>query len=320
LSSLAVENPGAPAAGAHDAVRVQRRILSWSSPEMLTMGALLGLAFGALFFRWFWRQHLFSSSAMQDWGHAYFIPLISGYMIYLNRAQLAKIRPEVFWPALAPLVLGIMSYFFFVGARVKGGHMIEGWAILLTLFGVVLLVCGPRAMRYLFLPIAFLMFGITISQMVMIQLTFPLQLIASQGAYGVLSVVGAIAGFTADVGGNSITLIDSAGRQIPLNVAEACSGMRMVIAFFALGAAMALLALPSWWQRVVLLMLAAPVAILLNVGRVSVLGLLSLADPNLASGEAHSLIGTLLLVPGLLLFLFIAWSLKKVVTPPEAGA
>ena len=175
-------------------------------------------------------------------------------------------------------------------------------------------------MRYLFLPIAFLIFGITISQMVMLRLTFPLQLIASQGAYAVLSVIGALAGFSADVGGNSITLIDSSGKAIPLNVAEACAGMRMVIAFFALGAAMALLTLPAWWQRVVLLMLAAPVAILLNIGRVSVLGLLSLADPNLAAGEAHTLIGTLLLIPGLLLFMFIGWSLKKVVTPTGAGA
>ena len=42
-----------------------------------------------------------------------------------------------------------MSYFFFVASRFTGGHMIQGWALLLTLFGLVLLLLGPRAMRYL---------------------------------------------------------------------------------------------------------------------------------------------------------------------------
>jgi exosortase len=325
LSSLAVEIPSAPAASrpgppAPEVVRVKRAQPGWTSPETILMGSLLAVSFAGLFFRWFWRQHLFSAGAMQDWGHAYIIPLISGYLIWMRRQELASVRPTVFWPGLAPMLLGIMSYFFFVGARVTGGHMIQGWAMLLTLFGVVLLMAGPRAMRHLFLPVAFLVFGITISEMVMIRLTFPLQLVASQGAYVVLSVIGALTGFTADLAGNNITVISSSGAAVPLSVAEACSGMRMVIAFLALGGALALLTLPHWWQRVVLMLTAAPVAILLNIGRVSVLGVASLANPEFARGEAHMLIGQLLLVPGLFLFLAIGWALKRVVKPQEAKA
>jgi exosortase len=322
LSSLAIENPTTAPAPAHAArvVRVHRPAPAWTSPEAVLMGGLLGLSFAGLFFRWFWTQGLLSAERMQDWGHAYFIPLIAGYLVWQKRAELSRIRPAVFWPGLAPMLLGIMSYFFFVGARVTGGHMIQGWAVLVTLFGVVLLVCGARAMRHLFLPVAFLIFGVTVSDMLMLRLTFPLQLIASQGAYVVLSVIGALTGFTADLAGNTITLISSGGRSIPLSVAEACSGMRMVVAFFALGGATALLSLPAWWQRVTLMLLAAPVAIVLNIARVSVLGLLSLADAELSKGEAHMFIGQLLLIPGLFLFLAVVWSLKRVVKPVSERA
>jgi exosortase len=293
------------------------------TPEAAAATALLAAAFAGLFFRWFYTQHLFSSNQMEDWGHAYVIPLISLYLIRQSRDALARVKPETFWPGLAPFLLGIMCYFFFVASRFTGGHMIQGWAVILTLFGLVLLLLGPRAMRYLFIPIAFLVFGVTVSDMIMIRLTFPLKLIASQGAYLVLSVIGAFAGFSADVNGNMLHVITSSGTDIPLNVADACSGMRTVVAFFALAASAAVLGCRQWWQRVALLLLAAPVAILINVGRVATLGLLSLADPNLASGQAHTLIGTLLLIPGLLLFMGIIWALNRAVhdeRPPKPGA
>jgi hypothetical protein len=47
--------------------------------------------------------------------------------------------------------------------------------------------------------------------------------------------------------------------------------------------------------------------------RVTVLGLLTLVDPNLAAGNAHTLIGTILLVPSLALFLGVVWALNRVV-------
>jgi exosortase/archaeosortase family protein len=98
--------------------------------------------------------------------------------------------------------------------------------------------------------------------------------------------------------------------------------MRMVIAFLALGAAVAVLACSEWWQRILLILLATPIALLLNVVRVVVLAMLSLIDPDLATGDVHMLIGTLLLVPGLFLFLGVVWALNRVIADdePTAGA
>lgn len=283
----------------------------------LVMTCVVAVAFFGLFYRWFLRQNRWSWTQPEDWAHAYFIPLISLYLLYQYRHELARARVEPFWPGLAPMLLGIMCYLTFsVGAM--GNHMFQGLSIILTLFGLVLLLLGTEVIRSAFIPIAYLVFGITISQKIMIAITFQLQLLASKGAWVVMSIVGAPLGISAEAQGNVLTVVSSSGVEHPLNVADACSGMRMVIAFFALGAAVALIACKQWWQRVALILLAAPVALVMNIIRVAVLGGLSLVNDELSKGQTHTLIGTLLLVPGLGLFMLIVWSLNRMVQEPAA--
>jgi exosortase len=188
--------------------------------------------------------------------------------------------------------------------------------MLLTLGGLVLLLFGPRVFGFTILPIAYLGFAVTISERVMIEITFRLQLLAARGSWILLNMLG----IDTDIEGNVLNVFQSStGEMHPLNVAEACSGMRMVIAFIALAGAMALFSVTRWWKRVALVLLAVPVAVLMNVIRVAVLGLLTLVDPDLASGDAHMLIGTVLLVPAFGLFLLGGWIINKV-EPEEARA
>jgi len=287
-----------------------------SAPGLTFVGVLLFVYVG-LFWRWFERQHLLSASQLEDWGHAYLIPVISLYLVWKRREELSRVAFTTFWPGLIPVLLGVMGYFYaVVGIR---NHMVEGLFVILTVFGLTLLLLGPAAMRWLFLPIAFLAFGVTLSERIMIEITFQLQLLASQGSWVMLGVIGAIAGFSIELDGNTISVITAGGEIHPLNVAEACSGMRMVVAFYALGGAAALVGCTQWWQRIALLLLAGPVALLMNMVRVTVLGLLTLVDPNLAAGNAHTLIGTILLVPSLALFLGVVWALNRVVDTGDAS-
>ncbi len=301
--------------------RASPRVLGLLTPTGAVMVGVLAAAFLGLFYRWFLKQHQHSWHALEDWGHAYVIPLISGYLIWRHREDLAKLRASVFWPGLAPFALGIVTYF--AGVITIRNHMIQGFAIVLALFGLTLLLAGPRFMRYLFIPIGYLVFSVTVSEQIMLAITFKLQLIASKGGYLLLSILGQGLGmwdwFSVTIDGNRLDILYR-GTLIPMNVAEACSGMRMVVAFLALSVAVALIACRQWWQRVLLMLLAAPVAILMNVVRVTVLGLVSLADPNLASGDAHTVIGTILLFPSLLLYLGIVWVLNRVIESPEEEA
>lgn len=293
------------------------RVLGVFTPAGAVMAGALALAFVGLFFRWFHLQHLHSLDALDDWGHVYIVPLFSAYLVWRERARINAVAPEVFWPGLAPLLLGVMAYFFcVVGVR---NHMLQGGAMILTLLGLVLLLLGPSLLRPLFVPIAFLVFGVSVSPQIMIELTFPLQLVASYGASVVLGALSLFTDFTVDAKANVITVTNAAGVARELDVAAACSGMRMVVAFIALAGVTAILGCRFWWQRAALMLLAAPVAILINIGRVAVLGLLTLSDPDLAKGGAHTAIGTLLLAPGLLLFLLVVKALNKAVTDAKAS-
>ncbi len=311
MSSVATKVSGQTAPGS--ASRSPFAALA-TGPGMAYVGILL-VTYVGLFWRWFERQHLFSWSKLEDWGHAYLIPVISLYLVWQKREELARAEFRTFWPGVVPVLVGIAGYFYaVVGIR---SHMVEGLFVILTVFGLTLLLLGTQAMRYLFLPIAFLVFGVTLAERVMIEITFALQLLASQGSWVMLGIIGMPFGFSVELDGNTLHVVTNAGEVHPLNVAEACSGMRMVVAFYALGGAAALVGCSQWWQRIALLLLAGPVALLMNMVRVTVLGLLTLVDPELAAGNAHTLIGTILLVPSLMLFLGVVWALNRVVDSPE---
>lgn len=293
----------------------QTRVLGLFTREGVSIGLICLVGFGLVFFRWFLHQGQISIAHMQDWGHSFVIPLIAGYMIWQRREQIARTSTSVFWPALVPFLLGILAYAY--NLFMVRNHMLQGLSMILSLGSLVLLMLGPGVFRYLFLPIAYLVLMITIAESIMLAVTFKLQLLASQGSWLLLNLIGSPFGwFSVDIDGNTLQILTSSGETLPMNVAEACSGMRMVVAFYALAVAVALLGSSQWWQRIALVLLAGPVAIFMNIVRVTVLGLLMLVNPDLASGDAHTLIGTILLVPSLGLFLGLAWILNRLISEP----
>lgn len=280
--------------------------------------AVLGVAFLILFYRWVFRQGEISVMKLEDWGHALVIPIISGYLLWRQRERIAATPTSVFWPAFVVFLLGILSYVYCL-INIQN-HMLQGASLVLTLGGLVLWLTGPLMLRHAFLPIAYLVLAITIAESIMLGVTFQLQIVATKGAWVLLNMIGQPFGwFSADATGNVIEIITTGGEILPMNVAEACSGMRMVVAFYALAGAVALLGTTQWWQRIALMLLAGPVAVLMNMVRVTVLGLLMLIDPDLAAGDAHMVIGTILLFPSLLLFMAIVWALNKIIEPGEPG-
>lgn len=305
-TSGSMQRPGGLGGGAPGA-----RVWGLFSRSGLVATVLLTGAFVGLYFRWFLTQGEMSSKKMEDWGHAFVIPLISGYVIWLRREAIARCPIRAYWPGLIPLLLGAYAYFFFLVGLPN--HMLAGGAMLLALFGAVACVGGTALLKHVFAPIAFLGFGVTISERIMTNVTFKLQMISSDGAFVLLSLLGAALGFSTEVEGNVLTVTTAAGVEHAMNVAEACSGIRMVVAFVALSGAVALIGCNEWWKRSALLLISVPVAVFMNVIRVTVLGLLTLRDPRLAEGQAHMLIGVLLLVPSLLLFMGVLWALNRVV-------
>ena len=97
--------------------------------------------------------------------------------------------------------------------------------------------------------------------------------------------------------GSIINVIYKGIKMEPgLDVADACSGMRLLMAFVALGVAMAYLHWRPVWQRLVLLASTIPIAIVCNIVRVTITGFIYiLGDPKYAQGIYHDMLGMLML-------------------------
>jgi exosortase len=209
-------------------------------------------------------------------------------------------------------------------------HMARGYAMILAMFGLALFLAGPRAMAVLWVPIAYLVFSVKVSQRIWQQVAQQLQDIAAAGSTVTLKSFAAVMNFDIMAEGNQITLLIPEAQGLatyPINIAEACSGLRMLMAFVALGTALAFAWDRRWWQRLTIILSTVPIAIAVNIGRVTGLGLLYLVNPSLAQGETHIFVGMLMLIPAAMLLLGVGWLLDKIVIeeplteqhPPEGA-
>jgi exosortase len=179
-----------------------------------------------------------------------------------------------------------------------------------TLGAVVLFLGGWRLVKYVWLPIAFLVFAVPVPVRYYVRLTMPMQKLAAGVAGGLLGLVPEletnVEGVVIDVTYRGIELTPA------LDVAEACSGMRLLMAFLALGVAMAYLHYRPIWQRIVLLASTIPIAILCNVVRVTVTGFIYvLIHPKYTQDIYHSILGLAMLPLAFGLYGFLAWFMSS---------
>ena len=282
----------------------------------------LGLLFFVLHREFLWRMYRIATGEWGgDWSHALLIPLISVYFVYQHKTELIRTVTRVYWPGLVVLFLGLGGFAFWIYPG--RNDMFQGYCMIISLFGLVLFLFGPRMMRLLWFPILYLSIGVRVAPRLWDAIAAKLQFIAAQAAAVVLKLAGLLLNFNAEVRGSTIELwfVDN-GRVVKegLNIAEACAGLRMLMAFVALGVAMAYISSRPWWHRLILVLLTIPVAIAVNVGRVSALGVLyAKVNREMASGDFHTMIGLFMLIPAALVFLLIGWVLDRIVVEDESS-
>jgi len=293
-------------------------VLQFTPAQAWIAGGVLLAILVAVFWD-FWRmQVLIAIEQPSDWGHTLLIPFISAWFVWMRREQLLAKPFKPAWFGLAIVIVGLAWYVLaLLGPSNVAHHNTRGLGVFTTISGLCLLLFGWRAAKWLWFPVAYwAVFGQSIGRQALELVTLRLQDWAAGGAYFLLNGIG----FETDIAGNVLTVYTSSGEAHPLNVAEACSGMRMLVAFMALGVAMAFVGLDRWWQRVALVLAGVPVAIAVNILRVATLGLLSLRNVNLIEGEFHHFIGMVWLVPAFLMYLGVQWCLSALAEPFTAPA
>ncbi len=238
------------------------------------------------------------------WSHGFVVPIISGYFIWMKWDILRKLTPKPSWVGLAVLIFGVVGQMLF---RSTGTLPMSHLSIVVVLFGAVLFLFGWEFLKILWLPVGFILFALPPPAALYSAMTSPMQLLAAQLGVALLPLFGA-SGFREGV----IINVQSGSKIVPLNVEEACSGMRMLVAFFALAVALAYSTNRPMWQKVFLAVCALPIAILCNGLRVTLTGVMAGSlGGEWARGSTHQTVGLFMLIPAMGLQLGIAWILDK---------
>jgi exosortase len=201
--------------------------------------------------------------------------------------------------------IAVFQYAIFPGQN----DFLKDFGMVITLFGVVLALAGWSAMRIAWFPIAFLVCGLPWPGLVYSKVAGPLQQLAANVAVWTLQITGV----EASVGGTKISMIGGDGNWRTLNVAEACAGMRSLMTFISVAAAVAFLSSRPLWQKIIVVLFAVPIAIFCNVMRVSGQGLLDrYVSHSLSENFAHQFVGLIMLIPAFLLILLVGWILDQI--------
>lgn len=244
-----------------------------------------------------------------SWSHGFLIPFFSLYLLNQNKKGLLSLDFKRNYLGLAGLILCCIVLYPMVLFRLKVGYAQH--LIIIPTIGSVILFCGGwKLLKYSWLPIIFLIFAIPLPGSIYNDITIPMRKFAALMATGILNLV---KDMDAVASGVVIDVVYKGVRLEPaLDVAEACSGMRLLMAFVALGVAMAYLHYRPVWQRLVLLGSTVPIAILCNVVRVTVTGFIYILwDPMYAQGVYHDMLGMLMLPLAFTMYWFLAWFMEN---------
>ena len=199
-----------------------------------------------------------------EYSHGYLIPAFAAVLLWMRREPFETAIPASHrWWGVALVLLGTAMRVY---ANYTVRFTMDYVSFIPCLMGIFLLVGGLRALRWAAPPIAFLMFMFPLPGFLKDNLLRPLQEYATRFSVYAMQTFG-IEVFR---DGNVIHL-----EQMDMNVVDACSGLRMLTIFLALSVAIAMIVTTRpWWERLIIVVSAVPVALLVNVIRITITGML----------------------------------------------
>ena len=234
-----------------------------------------------------------------NYSHGFFVPFFSLFVIWSERDKLRKL---ILQPSSSGLIVLFFGLLVLTAGTLGAELFLSRVSLLLTIAGLIVITFGWNHMRALLFPWIFLLFMIPIPAIVLNQITFPLQLLASKAAAVSLPLVGV----PVLREGNIIQL-----PAMALEVAEACSGIRSLMSLATLAIIYGYLLEPRTSIRVILALASIPIAVLANSLRIIGTGLLvQYWDPDKAQGFFHEFSGWVIFVVSLVMLFLLHRALQ----------
>src|SRR6266567_2764016 len=243
-----------------------------------------------------------------NFSHGFFVPLFSGFVVWQKRLQLASI-PRV--PSSWGLAVILVAVFTLVLGVFGAELFFSRVSLLMLIGGLVIFFLGWQMLRAILFPLLFLILMIPIPAIILNQITLPLQILASKLAAWSLP----LCGVPVLREGNIINL-----PAMPLEVADACSGIRSLLSLTTLAVMYGFLLETRVWLRITIALASIPIAVAANGFRIFGTGLLvQYWDPEKAEGFFHEFSGWLIFVVSLLLLFALHWCVKSLLDRREAA-
>jgi len=240
------------------------------------------------------RQLVSMWTTAPEYSHCMLIPVISAFLIFRERAVLARTPFEGSWLGVAVLLAGAGLWGI---AELSTIWVLEQYAFLVVLYGLTLALVGPAVFRRLWMAMLILLFTIPLPTFFANSLSLHLQLLSSALGVDVIRLFN----IPVYLDGNVIDL-----GVYRLQVAEACSGLRYLFPLMTLAFIVAYFFRAPFWKRAALFLASAPIAVLMNSLRIGLVGVsVAYWGRKMAEGVLHYFEGwvVFMISTGLLLIL-----------------
>jgi exosortase len=286
-------------------------------PDPMAQLAWVVLAVVFVAFYWSSLNYLLRTWIRQeDYQHGFVVPFFAVALLWMRRDMIPRPgTPGTLWALPFFVIWAVMRW---MSVYFNYGSLPE-ISMLPFFAGTALLVGGWQGLNWAWPSIIFLFFMIPLPGAVQGLLSEQLQ----SGATRLSTYVIQTMGIAAVSQGNVIQLTDR-----PLEVARACSGLRMMMLFFALCIGAAFVAKRPLWERLLMIASAAPIAVASNVARIVLTAVVyelasqfpSLIDLDTAGEMIHDWAGYMMMPIGLLLLLGEMTLLSKLMIAPMEHA
>jgi len=182
------------------------------------------------------------------YNHILLVPPILAWLIGQRWRELAKLAPRPWWPALVVMAGAVASW---LAGRALGINTVSQLGAVIMLQAAVAALLGPRVVAGLLFPLGYMLFLVPFGDEIMPAM----QAITANMAVALTHASGVPA------------VIDGGFIDTPVGlfeVAEACSGVKFLVAMVALGALVAQTCFVSWKRRTMFMATAVVVPILAN--------------------------------------------------------
>ncbi|MGE3175635.1 MAG: exosortase/archaeosortase family protein [Planctomycetota bacterium] len=241
--------------------------------------------------------------------HGPLVPIVIAAVVWSRRAEW-RTRPAQPDPK-GFLMLGPALVLHLVGAALTIDSL-SAASLALAVPGAAWVALGRERLRGLWPALWLTAFAIPLSIYVTGRLAFELKEVAVRGGVWLTQFSGL------DVVREGAELYVPAHPAAALFVADACSGLRSLLAMITVAYCIAfLMGPPAFWRRTLLLVAAAPVAVLVNLLRIfAICWVAQWYDVPFASGTGHDLLNGLAWVVDFAVLLGFDALLSRRGTPP----